>query len=225
MAYKKTYRRPYRKNYRRNGRYNNRNTRWNNYSRAYNQLWKDVGMLKGLVNTEFKTLDINVSIPSLTTTGAVLLHSGLTKGDNVNERDGRMVRWKSIQIAGSVTRNAASTVQNRIHLALVIDTQPNGSGPVYTEIYDTATPDSFRNLDGRKRFVILKTWDMVLDADRPEKFFKLYKKLDMKTVYNSGDSGTISDIESNALLVLAISDAATNTPSFTYKSRARFIDN
>lgn len=221
MAYKRNYRRrqPTRRRRRRAP------SRWSTYSRAGTQLWKDVNMLKGLVNTEFKTLDTTQSPTTLFTTGSLFLHSALTKGDNINERSGRMVRWKSIQLAGSVTRNSLSTIQNRVHLALVIDTQPNGSPPTYTEIYSTSTPDSFRNLDGRKRFVILKTWDMVLDADRPERFFKCYKKLDMKTVYNSGDSGTISDIESNALFFVALSDTAVSAPSLVYNARARFIDN
>lgn len=215
------------KNYKpRYGRYANKGVkRGQIYGAAVGQLWKDVSMLKGLVNTEFKFKDVAVTNLSIPSTGQVTDLNGLTKGDNVNQRSGRMVRWKSVQIQGQITRNPSSTTQDRGRICLVIDKHADGAGSGYTDIYDSLDVNSFRNLDNRKRYVILKSWNFVLDADKPERYFKVYKPIDMKTVYNSLNNGNIADIEANSLSLFYISDRATNQPTVDMKVRLRYIDN
>lgn len=218
---------PYRKQYRRRKAPYRRRApnRYQIYSRAGTQLWKDVNMLKGLVNTEFKVKDVSVTALALPSTGQVTDLNGLTKGDNVDQRSGRMVCWKSVQIQGQITRNASSTTQDRVRICLVIDKDPSGLGSGYTDIYDSLNVNSFRNLDNRKRYVILRSWNFVLDADKLEKYMKFYKKLDMKTVFNSLNNGNIADIESNSISLFYISDRATNQPTFDGRIRLRYIDN
>lgn len=178
-----------------------------------------------MVNTEFKTVDRSLNV-SMINTGTTSLLNGLQQGDDYDNRDGRQVRFKSVQIAGKITRSSGAThAADRVRLAIVIDKQPNAAACNYGQIFQATTPDAFRNLDYRKRFVILWSRTMVIDADDPEKHFKFYKKIDMKTVYDASNVGDVTDIQTNALYFVTIAETSVNIPSADLDTRVRFIDN
>lgn len=208
--------------------YGKRNAgRWNIYGRAGKQLAKDVWTLKNLINVEFKSSDIYNSTQTAPLAGALVLVNHLTKGDDYNNRDGRQVRFKSLFLNGRVIMHASAT-HTAVRMVVFIDKQPNGVVPTATDVLSTATTnliDAFRNLNNRKRFVILKDARYTLNTDYPEKQIKYYKKLDMKTIYDDGDAGTIADITTNALYVMWISDEGTWVPDVRVPARLRFIDN
>lgn len=201
-------------------------TRWQNYKAGGTQLWKDVKMLKNLINVEFKKHDVYNSVNS-NNTGNLILLNGLSNGDDYNDRDGRSVRFKSIQVQTRTLLNPSST-NTVFRMILFLDKQANAGSPAVTELLDVSTAartDAFRNLDYRKRYVILKDKRFTINSDYPEKIVDFYKKLDMKTIYDDSSTSTINDITTNSLYLYLVSDEVTNTPATLYNVRLRFIDN
>lgn len=218
MPYRK---RPYKKTTRRKT-----TNRRKVYGAAGMQLYKDVKMLKNLINVEFKKHDVYNSV-NVNNTGSFVLLNGLSNGDDYNDRDGRQVRFKSIQVQTRTLLNPSST-NTVFRMILFIDKQANAGSPAVTELLDVATAartDAFRNLDYRKRYVILKDKRFTVNSDYPEKIVDFYKRLDMKTIFDDSSTGTINDISSNSLYLYFVSDEVTNTPAILYNSRLRFIDN
>lgn len=225
MPVRKTYKKRYypkkRKTY---------NGRLQTYSRAGAQLYKDVNMLKNLINVEFKASGDSQNVAS-SAIAQFFLMNGLTRGDQINQRGGRQVRFKSIQLKGTISRSSASTgVGDRLRIVVFIDKQANASAPSFSDLFENvlgATPNvsTFRNLDNRKRFVILNDRVYNLDADDPSREYNYYRKLDMKTIYDDGNAGTIADITTNSLYVMVVSNTSVNPPQFNFAYRTRYIDN
>lgn len=195
---------------------------------AYQAL-KNSEYLKGLINTEFKAKDTYVS-PSVTTSGSLTLLNGLAKGDTLSTRTGRSVLFKSLQISIQAVINGSATT-SRCRAIVFIDKQVNATTPTIAELLDTSTASALmamRNLNWRKRFVILKDKSFVLDSDQhPEIIINkfLYKKMGMHTIYDDSDAGTVADISSNALYIMLVSDEAVNAPGITVQARVRYLDN
>lgn len=200
--------------------------RYKSYSRGARQLARDVSALKGMVNVEYKVKDL-VATATPSTAGSLSLLNGLTKGDDYNNRDGRQVRWKSIQMYLRSTIHASAT-NTSIRAIIFIDKQASETAPTVASLLDITTAsavDAFRNLSNRKRYVILCDRRITLNTDFPEKTTRYYKRIDMKQIFDDTDGGTISDITTNSLYVLFVSDEATNTPNVVHNFRLRFIDN
>ncbi len=197
------------------------------YGMGLKQLGRDVMKLKGLINTEFKFENTNTDI-TVTTTALLTLVNGLSRGTDDQDRDGAQVRWKSIQCSGCIKihQSQTSSILRRI---IFIDLQPNAAVPTAVDLLDLSAADpinAFRNLDQRKRFVILKDSKLVVSitGNQEAKFPDFYKKIDMKTIYE-GNAGTIADINSNSIFILFVSNNATSAPTLTHSTRLRFIDN
>lgn len=175
---------------------------------------------------EFKVID-SVGSTAVSTTGTLTLLNGLAEGDSATTRDGRQVLFKSIQMYVRGTLNGSAT-NTTIRSIIFLDRQPNEAAPTMAALLATTVAggvDAFRNLDNRKRFVILHDSRMVVSTDFPEKVHEHYKKMKLVTQYDSGNAGTIADITSNSLYMLQVSDEATNTPTQIFNVRLRFIDN
>ncbi len=197
---------------------------WNIYGKAGYQLFKDVSRLKGLINTEFKKIDVTAAA-TVSTTASIILINPSVVGDDFDSRDGRVIRLKSVQLTLTAAIGVTTTF-SFVRVMIVIDKQPNEILLVLTDLLDFANITSHRNLDGRKRFVILK--DEILELSQVGKrtaIIKWYKDLDMKTIYDDSNAGDITDITSNALYLILSSDEATLVPFVTRTTRVRFIDN
>ncbi len=194
------------------------------YGNVVDKVIRDVSVLKGLINTEFKTID-TVNTGTVSTTAGFVLLNGTAPGDDFDTRDGRQIRVKSVQVTITWIQHATAVV-TFLRVIIFIDKQPNEVTPVVTQLLDTSSIVSFRNLDQRKRFIILK--DKVLtmsDVGTKQGIMKWYKQLDAKTMYDAGTAGTIADITTNALFLMLVSSEASNQPTVTRVTRVRFIDN
>lgn len=200
-------------------------TRGEIYGKAGSQLYKDVMTLKNLINVEFKVKDTTFA-DSVTTSSNITLLNGLTTGDDISNRDGRQVRFKSFQIKGSLDINAAGS-DAIVRMILFIDKAPHGTTvSPHTLLINPATINGLRSLQNRKRFVILrdKTFALSINGVRT-RHFDMYVPLDMKTIYNASSAGTIADMDANALYIMLVSDTAAANPTFNAEARLRFIDN
>ena len=183
-----------------------------------------VAKLKGLINTEFKSLDTAVTA-TITSTPVITLLNGCAKGDTLNTRDGRQIRLKSVAVNLQCTMHA-TPLDDMLRVMLVIDKQPNVTALVIGDLLVNTNMGSMRNLDNRKRFVILRDERVVLSVGGgTNTFWQYYKELDMHTIYDGSDAGTIADITSNALYLIIFSTEAANGPSVSRTTRVRFLDN
>lgn len=208
---------------------NIKNSRWTTYGNAVAQLasdaWEGVKFIKGIVNTEFKNVDINSSATAVAG-GNVLLLNATTQGDGQTNREGSSFRMKSVDVRFLINYNGAAGF-NATRVMLVLDRQTNGIAPAVTDILATNTIDSPRNLDYRKRFKILSDKVYLVGANsQPQRYSQVYKKLDVHTqCFASSNLGTVADISTHGLFLVFLSDQAVNGPTFNYYTRIRFVDN
>lgn len=119
-------------------------------------------------------------------------------------------------------------------MILFCDSQPNGAAPNVTDLLDSASPGAQLNPNNRDRFRVIKdklfTFDpLVLQPyvaadpgpiqygycalNRTIYPIKMYKKLNIETVFNQGVAGGIGDINTNALYLFFIGSADNGQPN------------
>jgi hypothetical protein len=153
MPYRKRYSR--RRRYRRRGRSRHcapKKSGWFSWGGTM-KLIRDVAYLKSLVNTEFKQVNTSRSFAQ-DNSGTVTLLNALIQGDDYDNRGGRMVRFKSLEMRYIMTQHASAT-NTQVRNILFIDKTPSGSTPQILDLITAVSLTAPRNLDNRKRFVIL----------------------------------------------------------------------
>lgn len=184
---------------------------------------------------EYKLIQDDALVP-MSTAGTVIALNIAVRGDDIEEREGREINLRSIEIkAINYAGNCISVSLHRI--MLVWDKHPAGVIAGVGDILEQGTPLSMRNLTNRGRFKTL--YDKMLTIGHLEtavlqcsgavatlKYWTKYKRFQLKTVYNSGNAGTIADIQEGALLLLCISDVAAPAalPQMWYHHRIRFVE-
>lgn len=189
------------------------------------QLVRDVAHLKGLINTEFKSRDTAVA-NTVSTSGTVISINSTAEGNGIENRSGEVARMKSVQWKLEITKSTSNSKWDFVRCMLVLDKQPNEALASVTDIIETADEVAFRSLSHRKRFVILHDKMFVLDDKSCQAIYdEYYRKIDLRTIYDAGNAGTIADITSNALLLVIIGEEATNFSTVGGNVRVRFVDN
>ncbi len=185
--------------------------------------------VKGLVNVEYKQINVqstNVSI------GTSAVHNELTnllQGHEDTQRDGNSIRLKSIHIKGFI-KTITSSSKNVVRLVVVLDKQTNQAQAAFSDIFfDNSAGDaviSDRNIDNTRRFTLL--WDKVIvleaSSSAGTRYFNFYKKLNMPIRYD-GNANDITDLTQNSLQFIQVSDTVSSTPIITFHARLRYLDN
>lgn len=220
---------PYRRRYPRRRYYRRRRprTRMQNYKAGFGQLASDVRKLKNLINVEFKWFDTHLS-STVSSTGTWQLLNGIGQGDTATLRDGNQIRIKSVECKLQFKLNASATTST-IRTFLVLDMDPDGATPVIADLLDTAIGSAIvapRTMSNRRRFLILKekTFNLSDAGNKVSCPKTLYKKLDIKTLYD-GSNSTIAGIKEHALFMVYVSDSSVNNPAIEAHHRIRYIDN
>lgn len=180
--------------------------------------------VKALLNVEKKYFDTTMT-GTVDNTGTIqsvdLIPSQEGAVDQGQSRDGDQVRTKAAYWTGNVTKHASATT-TLFRMLLVLDKQPRGDAPGVTDVLESVSTVALRNMVYRNRFVVLHDRTLTLDADNPQRVFKIFKRMSLKQQY-AGDS---TDQPINAsLFVIFFSNEATNTPTLQSQFRIRFIDN
>lgn len=186
------------------------------------RLQRDVATVKQLVNTEFKEKILASSV-NPTSSGNVLCFNLLAQGDDKDERGGNSVRWKSVfsRITYTLHASATTTVARAI---LLWDRQSNGALPSVTDVLQAANVRSSLNTDNSYRFKVISDQLVNLHTSRPITTIKTFRKLNRHQKYTD-TTGVIGSVATNSLLLLTVSDQATNSPTVQYNIKSRFIDN
>lgn len=176
-------------------------------------------------------------------TGTVTVLSNLAQGDNNITRHGSNVSCTSIQWRLRFAADVDSIAPTIIRHMIFWDAQPNGATPVVAEVLDasviTALVFAPYHSDFQKRFKILYDKTMVLNPllvsdfdpatgttttvaaasmiDRGKRKLSRVAKYDTNT-------GTITDIQSNSLISLLVSNQAGQDPTVIAGYRMYFKD-
>lgn len=156
---------------------------------------------------------------NVNTTGTFTLLNGLTLGTTqLSDRIGKDVFLKDLFIQGKMyTGTTTTTFQGRI--IVFRDIMPNGSTPALTDVLVEASSSSAYNVTNLNRFMILydQTASLTgaLGTDNSQRAVAIHVPLNFVTYYNSGNAGTIADIEKNSLYMLLIGDIAAGTAAGT----------
>lgn len=182
------------------------------------------GELKYLDNSFSPVISAGTSSFSV---GTQLLN-GCTQGSDATNRIGRKLVMKSCLIRGTFSMAATSTGGSPIRLVLVYDKQANGAQPATTDVFLADNFSSQNNLNNRDRFVILSDFisDPIAAAGNYSVGFKMYKKLNLETMFNGTNGGTIADITSGSLYLFMCQNGSIGTaaPSLNIRTRVRFVD-
>ena len=195
------------------------------YGRAGYQLYKDVKMLKGLVNTEVKVNDINQDI-TVSSTMTVIPLSLVPEGTDYNERTGRKVRAKSIYLNAQVRINSSATATTFRYI-LFWDKDSDGESVTSAELLQVAndlqSPLNYATAGSRFKILRDGNVDLSIDGQRV-KTIKCFRRMGQHLTF-LGDGSTTGSLGSGQVYMALISNETTNVPDFNYYTRFRFIDN
>lgn len=189
---------------------------------------------RAVANKETGYVDTASAAYALDTTGAIALISTIAQGTSVNQRVGKKVLLKSLQIRGAAQQGSTATL-NDCAVLIVYDKRPTGSLPAVTAILDTANSNSFNNDSNSGRFKIVRRWDFCLSGNSATpatgneiKDMSQYIPLNgLPLVFKAATTGVIGDIEEGALYVVTVgaTGAGTAAASAQLGFRLRFVDN
>lgn len=175
-------------------------------------------------NFEKKFIDTNVT-DDITTTAVVTPINLLATGTDANNRIGRKIEMKSVQVRSYLTLEANSI--NCARLMIVYDKQPNKATASITDILVSSSVTSLLNMDGRDRFIVLHDEEVVMDnAQGDSAYIKIYKKLKLETVYNSTATATDTAVNTGMLLWCVVGSTAAGSSDIDQNTniRVRYID-
>jgi hypothetical protein len=170
-------------------------------------VYKTVNMTAPSNKVELK-MDYGAANITVTNTGTVTLLTTIPSGSDWNERIGRLINYHSVQMKYHLTKLAGHDAEV-VTLSLVYDKQTNSTLPGFTDIFQSAVPDTFVKSTNRNRFEILwqKThstsngttgqWNVSPNGT-------CNKNLKGKKATFVGTSDTISDIDSGAIYLTTI---------------------
>lgn len=196
---------------------------------------------------ELKFLDGATTLVDVTTAGSFTLMNGMIQGTDAITRIGRKIVVRSFYIRGflqlenALNLTTTGTQGQCARMIILCDMQPNGGAPTVPQLLVEALPTSQLNLDNRDRFKIyvdkMFYFDpMVISTTATQSFgimnhtgqhFKKWKKINLETIYNIGNSGLIGDISSGSLYIFFIGqfpNIVNGNVSANFSRRIRFFD-
>lgn len=189
------------------------------------KLASSVATIAGLVNAEDKFVDTTVSGTGITNAGTYSQWlTAIQEGDDQSQRNGRNILSKHLQCNFKVVghASAASTV---ITLALVMvkAVEPDVITP-WPDVFAASTPTALINKNNSENFIILKKFTIQLSNTGSNVALRRVF-INLKGIHIRYDGTASTDRDQNNIILLAISDQATNTPSLYADIRYAYYDN
>jgi len=174
--------------------------------------WPRAGPTSGTF--EYKNVDATFS-GAFSTTMTQLLLNGLVPGTSATTRIGRKVTLRRLDFILNLA-NAPTTTNDHVALLFVVDRQPNGGNFNATDLLSSATSLSLPNPNEFERFRTIARYDLSFIGSATNAgpggvlpSLAEHLPLNIPTFFNAGTAGTIADIQTNALFVVAIGSNAT----------------
>lgn len=165
--------------------------------------------------------------------GGIITLCEIAQGTDFNQRLGRRINVKSVQIKGYWSQpNVGAASVNRIMLFSDSDLQDSGTLPVPTDVLETVAtaiaPVSLRENDTQymKRFKIY--WDnicvTVKGQENEYNIFNYYKEFEKGHHIQFSGTGASDSAQGTLMLCVASNLVTTNLPNITYMVRIRYYD-
>lgn len=189
---------------------------------------------KRLVVKETGYVDSAVTLDFLCYDGVVNVYhcSVIPEGSSVNQRVGKKVALKSIQIRGEF-RSASSCVHNHCSALLVYDRRPTATLPAPTDILKNANSYAMNNDNNSGRFQIIRRWNqmvMGVPGINPKGAHVFSEFVDLKgrklIFKNTATTGAYNTVEEGALLMMCVGSAPTAATGGSWQIgyRLRYMD-
>lgn len=183
-------------------------------------------------SAEIKSVDTSGTYAIDSNSGSTgYLLNGVARGDDISDRIGRSIVMNGLHLK-LFGYSTATTGEDQIHRVLVVmDRQANGSAPNIPDILETHDVMSNFNRNNRLRFNVLVDFNVVCGASgKPNNHW--YRSIYVNNVrgklqqFNSGDNGTIADINTNSIYMFLISNkpAGSTAGAVLVKTRFYFKD-
>lgn len=187
----------------------------------------------------YNTQTVGAGSSGLSGVPIIEVFNAVVQGTDSITRIGRKIMMTSLQLRYDCNVSLAATgvppaglQAGDIRLLVVYDSQTNGAAPIYSDILQATTTGSAftapMNLNNRERFKVIFDKIRHLDPQGPaSQSFKLYKKCRLPVIFNSGNAGTVADIQTGGVFLMTISTvqatAAAANGGFLW-TRVRFRD-
>ena len=188
---------------------------------------------RGVASPETGFVDLTSAAYGMNTTGAIALVATVAQGASVNQRVGKKIAWKSIQVRGSFVAGTSGTVADGA-MILVYDRRPTGSLPAITDILVSASSEAFNNDANSGRFQILKRVDINFTGNsttpatgRESQSADCFLSLKgLPGVFKAAGTGAIGDIEQGAIYIVTVGNlvSGATAPNAALAFRTRFLD-
>ena len=178
---------------------------------------------RGPSRVEFKAVDTTVNI-ACDTTGAVHLLNGIARGDDINQRIGRRVVMRSIEMRVESLVTATTGVDQNHRVLVVFDRQTNAVALTAADVLTAVDINSPRNLTNRSRFKIIYDNLHHLNASGESGSHKVidwYKRLWFPVTFNSGDDGTVADIQTGSMYLVVVGNRSAGADAGAVGGRVR----
>jgi hypothetical protein len=195
------------------------------YQNAGVQALRDLNSLRRFVNAEFHDIDVAVAQVNSTTTATFSLLNGLQVGDTVATRTGQSIKMDRMYLRYYINSNATS-IQNIIRFMIVLDKQPNSAIFAIGDLLTATTPTAPLTFGSQNRFVVIYDQIYALSSNGQGCVCdSLTLPTNQHVIFNTGNAGTVADINSNSLYAVHFSDQLANPPTITFSTRVWFVDN
>ncbi len=190
------------------------------------QALRDLNLLRRFVNTEVHYSDLAIAAAGTSTTPTFTLLNGSQTGDGVSNRTGISIKLERCDLRFILTNNATA-VTTFTRVMVIRDKQPNGAIFAIGDLLVATTPVSPYSDFNQARFVVMYDEVFALSTAGPANASRVVAPsgCNFHVVYNSGNAGTVADINTNSLYLISFSDQATNTPTIQSYVRTWFVDN
>lgn len=189
---------------------------------------------RGSTGPELKFIDIATATYDCDTTGDTVVMNVLATGTDFNNRIGRKVVFKKIQVRGQFrASNAGIPEQQLLRIMLIYDKQPDTGNPTPALVLQQSNSTSFVNNANTDRFQIIMNKMVTMAAyaaandssGGPACLVDEYIECDLVTKYDDTTAAAAS-IEYGAIWLISIGSVAAGAAAGTFVGsvRLRYID-
>lgn len=175
---------------------------------------------------EYKSVDVSTS-QAFDITIPLTLLNGIERGSDINQRTGRSILLKLLEVNGYVS---AGTVESVVRIILFYDRQTSGVAPTSSMLLYPMRTYGLYPL-GFSRFEVLYDGQYHVNESTEvdsKKIVLLSIPLNHVVVYNSGSSGLVDDIVTGALYIATVGNESTVDPSrrptFVFSTRVYYTE-
>lgn len=191
-------------------------------NKKVNKAIKKINTISKMFNSELRFIDTNVGGANyMDVAGRVVTLNLSVVGDTMGTREAQEIVMTKLQIKSSVY--AANVTVANVRILIVYDKQSNGATHLVNDVLTSTDPNAHRAYNGLKRFKVLYDKSIPISANQsyPKRLDKTINMRKLITHYNTTNGGTIADIVTGGLTLVALSDivAGANAPTADFHIR------